>query len=130
MAGSVLAQRPFMPLPRDVFFQHTQVSFKHLQPQQTVTLVKRGLSDSSEAVVEACRFMLCAHWFRDVGYDSVELLKRLDVLQYGVRPVRAVGVRGVIGWRLRCRALGVCVVVVMMTAAVFEQSRLYCSSRL
>lgn len=57
-----------------------QVASKHLHPHQRVTLVKRGLSDSSEAVVDACRFMVCAHWFRDVGYDPVELLQRLDVV--------------------------------------------------
>lgn len=47
--------------------------------------MKRGLSDNSEAVVDACRFMLCAHWFRDVDYDPVELLQRLDVVGVEVR---------------------------------------------
>ncbi|CAN0292892.1 unnamed protein product, partial [Hapterophycus canaliculatus] len=54
---------------------------RHLQPQQRVTLLKRGFADSSEAVVEACRFMLCVHWFRDADYDPVELLQRLDIVQ-------------------------------------------------
>ncbi|CAB1120827.1 unnamed protein product [Ectocarpus sp. CCAP 1310/34] len=57
-----------------------QVSSKLLSPQQRVTLVKRGLSDSSEAVVDACRFMVCVHWFRDAEYDPMELLQRLDVV--------------------------------------------------
>ncbi|CAN0484454.1 unnamed protein product, partial [Ectocarpus sp. 8 AP-2014] len=47
---------------------------------QRVTLVKRGLSDSSEAVVDACRFMVCVHWFRDAQYDPMELLQRLNVV--------------------------------------------------
>ncbi|CAM9862021.1 unnamed protein product, partial [Ectocarpus sp. 12 AP-2014] len=56
------------------------VSSKLLSPQQRVTLVKRGLSDSSEAVMDACRFMVCVHWFRDAEYDPMELLQRLDVV--------------------------------------------------
>lgn len=47
--------------------------------------MKRGLSDSSETVVDACRFMVCAHWFRDADYDPVELLQRLDVVGVDVR---------------------------------------------
>lgn len=69
----------------NILFIFGQVSPKHLHPHQRVTLIKRGLSDSSDVVVDACRFMLCAHWFRDVEYDPVELLKRLEVLHFEVR---------------------------------------------
>ena len=61
-----------------------QVASKLLRPDQMLTLVKRGLSDKP-AVADACRFMLCARWLKDVGYEPVELLKRVDVLQVEVR---------------------------------------------
>ena len=71
------------------------MSANNLQPQQRVTLVKMGLSDGSEAVVEACRFMICAHWFREVRYDPVELLRRLDVLANEVRRFFRLRMRGI-----------------------------------
>lgn len=57
-----------------------QVKAKHLQPRQRVALLKRGLSDGSAAVVDACRLMLCTQWLRDVEYDPVQLLGHLDVV--------------------------------------------------
>eukprot|EP00903_Cladosiphon_okamuranus_P019411 g17847.t1 len=75
------------------------VASKHLHPQQRVTLIKRGLSDTSEAVVDACRFMLCAHWFRDVDYDPVELLQRLEVV--GVEKVPELVVKEIVRLGLR-----------------------------
>lgn len=53
---------------------------KHLQPQKRVALIKRGFADSSEAVVDACRFMVCGNWFRDADYDLVKLLQCLDLV--------------------------------------------------
>lgn len=57
---------------------------KHLQTHQTVLLIQRGLSDSSPAVVDACRVMLCTRWLRDAGDDPVQLLALLDVVNHEV----------------------------------------------